>query len=674
MVTAIHSAEVQWNEQGLPIAQQFDDVYFSNQDGLAETRYVFLAQNQLPMRWQAHLLTTFVIAESGFGSGLNFLASWHCYNQLAPHLRPNVLHFISFEKYPLQKSDLAQTLRHWPELARYAEQLIAHYPSTFSEGCQRLTFEGGQIILDLWLGDIHESLKQLPQSDQGLVDCWFLDGFAPSKNPQMWSQPLFNAMARLSRNDATFATFTAAGFVRRGLIEAGFHVKKVAGFGRKREMLCGVRSAHHPIPTAAPWFQRPYPQTCEQVGIIGAGIAGASISLALAKRGIAHRLFDQATGPAQGASGNRQGAIYPLLHPEQTALSEFFISAFHYNRQTILQLLDQGYPIRHQFCGVMQLGYNERSCKRIAKITKMGWPNDLATPVDAQTASIQLGLPVEHGGLYYPQAGWACPHDLVNAMLNFAQQQGAADICYQHTLSHWQAQSDGTIKLEFIDKPPQYVKQLILCNGPDVTNFTLAAALPITPVRGQVTHLATNHQLTQLQHVLCYAGYLTPANAGSHCIGATHQRENRDCQLYSDDTQANFAALRQCIKQSWTDKLNTDDSIGRASVRATVRDHLPLMGPLPDLDLLFKDYSLHQAALQQTAPKLPLHQNVYVLAGLGARGVTSAPLLGELIAAELTAAPSPVSQSVLDALHPARFWVRRLLRGQPVLPPNTPQR
>ncbi|HAS63691.1 MAG TPA: bifunctional tRNA (5-methylaminomethyl-2-thiouridine)(34)-methyltransferase MnmD/FAD-dependent 5-carboxymethylaminomethyl-2-thiouridine(34) oxidoreductase MnmC, partial [Vibrio sp.] len=240
-MTAITNAQLGWNEVGTPISDQFDDVYFSNVNGLEETRYVFLTQNHLPQRWQQYDQRRFVIAETGFGTGLNFLAVWQWFEQFKqqnPDAILQELHFISFEKYPLSPSDLIKAHQSWPELAKYAEQLQRHYPIAVPE-CHRIVLADGAITLDLWFGDIKDCMPLVPVPEQGVVDAWFLDGFAPSKNPEMWNQNLFDGMAKLAKQDCSCATFTAAGFVRRGLIEAGFDMKKVKGFGTKREMIAG---------------------------------------------------------------------------------------------------------------------------------------------------------------------------------------------------------------------------------------------------------------------------------------------------------------------------------------------------------------------------------------------------------------------------------------------------
>lgn len=244
-MTNVTSANISFKENGTPVSSQFDDVYFCKQDGLAESQYVFLQQNKLPERFtelaNQENSPVFEVAETGFGTGLNFLCCYHLLSQINAKQGASVsLKYSSFEKYPLTKEDLCKALAFWPELNQFSEHLLAKYPEQISEDIS-IELEDGLIQLNIIIGDVNERIKQLTATDIN-ANAWFLDGFAPSKNPDMWTQNLFENMARLSANDASLATFTAAGFVRRGLIDAGFEMKKFKGFGTKREMLTGIKT------------------------------------------------------------------------------------------------------------------------------------------------------------------------------------------------------------------------------------------------------------------------------------------------------------------------------------------------------------------------------------------------------------------------------------------------
>lgn len=214
-------------------SDQYDDVYFSAQDGLAETRHVFLDGNNLPAAW-AGRTDEFVIAETGFGTGLNFLAAWKLFEEMA-EARAR-LHYISVEKFPLSGSVIAAELARWAaELSPYLNQYLKAYGQEI-QTTQEITIND-RVTLTLLIGDVSDVLQGI----QFAADCWFLDGFSPSNNPDMWNADVFAQVARLTKSGGSFATFTAAGFVRRGLADFGFEVSKTPGFGRKREMAVGIK-------------------------------------------------------------------------------------------------------------------------------------------------------------------------------------------------------------------------------------------------------------------------------------------------------------------------------------------------------------------------------------------------------------------------------------------------
>ncbi|MGZ8252540.1 MAG: tRNA (5-methylaminomethyl-2-thiouridine)(34)-methyltransferase MnmD, partial [Methylophilaceae bacterium] len=286
-------ASIRW-QAGQPYSTEFDDIYFSTESGLEETRYVFLAQNQLTERWRSMGADLFTIAETGFGTGLNFLCAWQLWDEIAPQQAR--LHFVSTEQYPLTQADMQTALALWPELSEHSQQLLAQYPD-LSSGWHRLVFNQGRVTLTLMIGDANNTLPQL----KAHVDAWFLDGFAPAKNPAMWQPALFANMARLSHAGTSFATFTSAGVVRRGLEAAGFSANKVAGYGRKREMLSGHYQDPKPIVRTVSVVPKDTDPQSPQAIVIGGGIAGTASSHALARRGWQVTLIERHAELAQEA-------------------------------------------------------------------------------------------------------------------------------------------------------------------------------------------------------------------------------------------------------------------------------------------------------------------------------------------------------------------------------------
>ncbi|EKZ9487511.1 bifunctional tRNA (5-methylaminomethyl-2-thiouridine)(34)-methyltransferase MnmD/FAD-dependent 5-carboxymethylaminomethyl-2-thiouridine(34) oxidoreductase MnmC [Enterobacter hormaechei] len=660
---AIQPANLEFNAEGTPVSRDFDDVYFSNDNGLEETRYVFLEGNHLSTCFPEHPRRLFVVAESGFGTGLNFLTLWQafdCFRAAYPEATLQRLHFISFEKFPLTAHDLRLAHQRWPELAHWAEQLQTQWPPAIG-GCHRLILDDGRVTLDLWLGDINDLTDKLDDSMNQKVDAWFLDGFAPAKNPDMWSPHLFSAMARLARPGATLATFTSAGFVRRGLQEAGFTMRKTKGFGRKRDMLVGVMEQDLAIPVQAPWFAR-RASTSREVAIVGGGIASALLSLALLHRGWQVTLYCADEGPATGASGNRQGALYPLLSAHDPALFQFFPAAFTFARR-----LYDSLPVAfdHDWCGVTQLGWDEKSQQKITQMLSLGLPEDIAHAVTAQQVAETAGVDTGCGGIQYPLGGWLCPAELTSAAIALGQSRGLT-VHYAHKVqslsrtAHWE--------LRFADGKEAQHASVVLANGHHISQFTQTASLPVYPVGGQVSHIPTAPELSKLRQVLCYDGYLTPQNPsnGHHCIGASYHRGETDMQYREADQQQNRQRLVDCFPDaSWAKEVDVSEGQARCGVRCATRDHLPMAGNVPDYDATLEVYQ-DLADSKETAVSAPVHPELFMLGGLGSRGLCSAPLLAEALAAQMSDEPVPLDRVTLAGLNPNRLWVRKLLKGKMV--------
>ncbi|MEL0554020.1 MULTISPECIES: bifunctional tRNA (5-methylaminomethyl-2-thiouridine)(34)-methyltransferase MnmD/FAD-dependent 5-carboxymethylaminomethyl-2-thiouridine(34) oxidoreductase MnmC [Enterobacteriaceae] len=657
---AIQPANLEFNAEGTPVSRDFDDVYFSNDNGLEETRFVFLGGNRLSERFPVHPHPLFIVAESGFGTGLNFLTLWQAFDVFRrdnPDATLQRLHFISFEKFPLTAADLQRAHAHWPELAPWAEQLQEQWPLPLA-GCHRLLLDDGRVTLDLWFGDINELTHELDDSLNQQVDAWFLDGFAPAKNPDMWTPTLFSAMARLARPGGTLATFTSAGFVRRGLQDAGFTMRKCKGFGRKREMLVGEMTQTLNVPVRTPWFARTGSQQ-RDVAIVGGGIASALLALALLRRGWKVSLYCADQAPAEGASGNRQGALYPLLTQHDPALARFFPAAFTFARR-----LYDALPVMfdHQWCGVTQLAWDEKSEQKIAQMLSIGLPEGIAMAVNAQTVAQDTGVDTGCGGITYPAGGWLYPQQLTAELFALAAIRGLRTH-YGVNVSTLSADHDGWQ----LNHQHQH-GVVVLANGHQLTGFSQTEHLPAYPVAGQVSHIPTTPGLAALRQVLCYDGYLTPQNPHNqqHCIGASYHRGQSTPAFSAEDQQHNRQRLIDCFPQAaWAKEVDVSGNEARCGVRCATRDHLPMVGNVPDYDATLTQYAT-LAEEKEQAPTAPVHRNLFVLGALGSRGLCSAPLAAELLAAQMSGEPLPLDATTLAGLNPNRLWVRKLLKGKAV--------
>lgn len=652
------NAQLDWDDQGRPRSRVFDDVYFSDQSGLDETRYVFLEQNHLQQRFAALPEGgRLVIGETGFGTGLNFLCAWQLFDQ---HAAPGArLHFVSVEKYPLSHADLQRALGLWPQLKPWADQLLAQYVA-IHQGFQRLVLDAGRVTLTLLIGD---ALEQLPQLD-AQVDAWFLDGFAPAKNPDMWTAELFAELARLAAPGSTISTFTSTGWVRRLLNGAGFKMKRTPGIGHKWEILRGEFlgwPSQTPAPPAIkPWFARPPAHSGERRAlVIGGGMAGCTTAASLAARGWQVSLLERHDGLAQEASGNPQGVLYLKLSAHGTALSQMIVSGFGHTRR-LLQHLQRG--LDWDNCGVLQLAFNPKEAARQAQLAAAFDPQ-LVHQLDQQQAQAQAGIGLESGGLFYPEGGWVHPP----ALCEWQARQPGIEILTLHDAldlrkvdDQWQA-FDGE---RLLASAPV----VVLAGAAEVKRFAASAQLPLKRIRGQITRVPQTGSSQSLATVVCAEGYVAPPRLGEHTLGASFDFKSDDLTATAADHADNLALLAaispDLAARLQASSLAPDTLQGRAAFRCTSPDYLPIVGPLADSPAFAEAYAaLRKDARQTPDIACPWLDGLYVNSGHGSRGLITAPLSAELLAAWLDNEPLPLPRSVAEACHPNRFALRTLVRS-----------
>lgn len=662
-LTALTPAELTWQTDDIgeaPHSSRFDDVYFSRHNGRAETQHVFIAGNDLPRRFAAWRESRpFVIGETGFGTGLNLLCAWACFEIHAP--AEARLHLVSTERFPLVRDDLARALSAWPDLAPRARRLLDQWPEPVS-GVHRLWL-GERVILDLHFGDSTECLAQL----DGRVDAWFLDGFAPSKNPAMWRPELFAAMALASRPAASVATFTCAGIVKRGLRAAGFAWRKTPGFARKREMLCATLKApgEDDRRRRTPWFLPPPPQPARHVAVIGAGLAGGCVAQVLARRGIKVTLLDR-EAPGAGASGNRQGALYVKLAAETNRQSRVYLAGLLHSRRWLAEIDPQ--RRLWQDSGVLQLATNERETRRQQRfLANHALPTALVEGVDQAQACARAGLTGElapaHGGLDYPQAGWVSPAELCRALA------ATPGVTFKRADVDALRREETGWTLQLADGETLTADQVVIATATLANRFAQTAALALQPIRGQLSSVTLPPGSPQLERVVCAGGYVAPACDGVLSFGASFVPNDADAALREADHAANLAELRrtlpgfvQALEKAGA-QLTPDKLDGRAAVRAASPDKTPYAGPVADALRWQADY----ATLAKDARRVPQtpgahHPGLWISAAHGSRGLASAPLCAELIASRICDEPLPVERELADHLHPGRRLIADLVR------------
>ena len=647
-------ADIEW-QQGQPFSNEFEDIYFSREGGLEETDYVFLQQNHLPDRWLSpEPVEEFVVAETGFGTGLNFLVT--AQQWLVKTNEQACLHYISIEKFPLSKSDLKQALACWPELEAVSAQLIANYPPAV-KGFHHIPLFDGRVVLTLIFAEVEEALQELHAS----VDAWYLDGFAPDKNPAMWNATVFRQVSRLGKVGTTFSTFTAAGSVRRGLQEAGFAVEKVKGFGKKREMLRGVLTQEAPFQHRAPWFALPRPTSRtrgrKHAVVVGAGIAGITTAWSLVKRGWQVDIIERHAAIAQEGSGNPLGLVMPRISLGDSAEREFYDTAFLKSVRELDRLKQQYPELNWQRGGVLQLASSERVSKQIEKLD---CAPELAQRVSVEQASDIAGIDIETPALYFPQAGWLDPVQLCRVLLN-----DAGDNISLHTHTDVTAIQyiDGTWQL--LDAGQSLILTagtVILANAGAASGFLPTAFLPIEQARGQISVLPASEKSSQLRCAICHEGYILPASDGEHVIGASFLAGDRSTEPRHEEDIENIRQCQAALPGLFADKTPVTKS--RAALRATTADRLPLLGPVADEAFLTENYhDLHKGKRASAYPPVEYLDGLFVNTGHGARGLTSAFLAAEVVAGLLHDEPLAVADTTWHAMHPARFQIRKFRKG-----------
>lgn len=631
------SARLDWRD-GVPCSADFGDIYFSARDGLGETRHVFLEGIGAPDIWSGR--ARFTVGELGFGTGLNVLGLWDAWRRTAAE--DARLHIVSVEGFPLEPGDLAVAHATFPELGPLAAELRASYPRR-APGFHRLRLDGGRVALTLLFGPVAEMLEKLTAR----VDAWFLDGFAPRRNPDMWTDAVFHQVARLSIPGARVATFSAAGRVRRGLAATGFAMEKRPGFAGKLECLAGRFEGASVEDGIPPWYAPPAPlNSGATVAVIGGGIAGRAAARTLTQEGFQPTVFDAGDPSAQP----ERVLISPRLAGPDDPYGRFMAQAF-------LQADGQGgLP---PAAGALHLP-SETEAPRLADFAvRLGWDGGLAQPVDAAAASDIAGITTPRGGMWYPTARFVSPPDMAATAVRTVRVVSLAAV-------------DQGWRLGLEDGTSETFEALVLAAGPWSARLMPGGLPGLRAKRGQLCYLPATTGSRHLRLPVSFGGHVTPLTGvggeALHVLGSSYQRWDMDTpgdgwrgldpgDLASalDSLSGVFpdmaAAWRSAPLRGWT------------GLRATTADHLPFVGPIADRTAYEEAYGGLHHGRRGNWPPAPYQRHAFVLTGLGSRGYQTAFLGAEMLASAMAGAPSPVDREVALALHPARMLIRHLRRA-----------
>ncbi|WP_394470083.1 FAD-dependent 5-carboxymethylaminomethyl-2-thiouridine(34) oxidoreductase MnmC [Roseateles sp. DC23W] len=614
----ITPAQVDFSDPAAPAAPAFGDVYHSRAGALAQARHVFVDGNRLPARWQGR--ERFVVLETGFGLGNNFLATWDAWRQ--DPSRCARLVFVSLEKHPLTRDDLARVHAGNP-LGDLARQLVDRWPP-LTPGLHTLSFEGGSVELLLGLGDARDLSRELVLD----ADAIYLDGFSPKLNPDLWDEWLLKSLARHAVPGTTVATWSIHRPMRRTLASLGFEVGLAPGFANKPEMTVARFAPRH-LPQR-PAGREPLAPGARHAVIVGAGLAGAACALALARAGVACTVVDALAAPAQASSGNPAGLFHGTLNPDDGPHARFNRAAALATQALLREL---GVP---QQAGLLRLE------TRLAQDAMVGVPG-YVEPLSTERASALAGTALSHPAWLYPGGGAVAPGAYVDALL----QASGATLKLRTAVAAARRDEAGWTLLDDTGGPLTTAPLLVLAGGHAQLPLLGELAVDLTVQRGQLTHLARAPWVPGLP--IAGDGYAIADGQGGAWCGATTQDDDTAPELREADQVENltrYARLAGLVAPPRA------PLAGRVAWRLIAPDRLPLIGglALPGAP---------PAAQLRLQPRLP---GLVVCTGFASRGITWAALAGHVAAALALGGPRPLEAELLDAVDPLRFALRRQRR------------
>ena len=633
----IEPAPLQRDAHGVPMSIEYGDVYHPRAGALTQAQHVFIGGNGLPARWQGR--ERFVVLETGFGLGNNFLATWQAWRDDAQ--RCDRLVFVSIERHPLQREDL-RTAHQGSALAGLAGQLVDAWPP-LTHNLHRLAFEHGRIQLLLALGDVQDWLPELRAS----VDAFYLDGFAPAHNPAMWDRRVCRALGRLAAPAATLATWSAASALRADLTSAGFEVRLGAGTGGKRDItLATFAPRFDPHPVVAPRLTE---SAQRRALIVGAGLAGCATAWALAEQGWECRLLERHERIAAEASGNPAGLFHGIVNTDDGVHARFNRAASFAAATAVTAAI--GHGAAGSTAGLLRLEHDSSLAAMRSTLAMLGLPPDYVQALDAQAAATLCGLAVPSPAWFYPAAGWVDPGALARSFIERAG--GAATVRHgtdvsavRHVNDRWEA-LDGAGRV--IDSAPV----LVLANAAAAARLLPTLGLPLDVVRGQLSWMPASHAAAATTRVpIAGAGYLLPPSNGRVVFGATSATADADPSVRDEDHRFNLAQLERLTGQPC--RIDTSRLGGRTAWRCVAPDRLPVVGAVPMLDRQLRAAALRLDQVRHVARE----PGLFVFTALGSRGITWSALCAEVLAGSISGAAMPLEASLLDAIDPARFAVR----------------
>lgn len=626
----LEPATVATQDDGTPYSPRYGDVYHSADSGPGQARHVFLGGNGLPQRWRSR--ERFVVLETGFGLGINFLATWQAWRE--DPSRPERLDYVAIDRHPPSREDLAGLLARYPVFADLAATLVDRWPQLLP-GMHRRRFGG--VVLTLVFDDVERALSRL----EAVADAVYLDGFSPARNPEMWSPRVMRAIVRRMQPDATCATWSTARAVRDALAEAGVEVELRPGFGHKREMLAGrlVRppTRRDPLPFVP---ERPVDR---HAIVVGAGLAGASAAAALATRGWRTTILEASGKPASGASSLHAGAFHPLVARDDSRLARLTRAAFLHALDDWRELGLAGRSIDWRSCGVLQLARNRDDDAALrATIEALAFPASFVRHVDAGEARECCGWNVGRSGVWFPEGGFARAPSVVRALLSCAAAVPGSQFEANARVERLSRGNDVWTAADAHGRVLAAAPVVVLANATDLARLAPLGAT-LRSVRGQVSYVPAA-KATAPRAVVIGHGYALPAMDGRIVVGSSYDLESNEPAPTRDAHEGNLARLR-ALSPGADFRGDACELEGGVGFRSVAPDRMPVAGAVP------------------CAPALDPRPGLYALGAFASRGLLWSALLGEVLASRVCGDPLPIESDLAEAIDPARFLRRTLRRA-----------
>lgn len=650
-----------WDNTGNLYSEDYHDIFHSKANALAESAYIFLEANDLKRRWQKLSDRNFIIGECGFGAGLNFLNT--CRLWCDSKTGNSTLYYIATELHPFTKEDLVEFYKKHRELAHFSEQLIELYPSLHpGVHNKELVFDEKRIILILLFGDSKDMLTQIWQPKGFRVDAWYLDGFAPALNSDMWDDQLCSALAKMSKKGTTISTYSAAGLVKQSLRQNSFSIERKKGFAEKRHMLVGKYEAgdeqnivQSRIKKQA-WFQLPHTDFEDKsVIIIGAGLAGCSTASELAKTGWQVTLIEREHRIADKASGNPRGIVYCKLSNSPDSSADYYLHSYLFALQRY-QKIAEHHDINWQPCGLLQIAYDEREHQRQSLAIKKHAGKDFVKIMSAQEASEVAGITLEKGGLFFPAGACLSPRSLCDV--------------YTHNNNIKCITDTKALALNF-DKKVWQVKNsqghyyqaaiVIIANSYDALNFQQSSHYPLIHNFGQIDEYTNSKFNNGPSCIVCAKAYVMPASPESQFIGGITKPVEISKTDISRIAGENIELSKTISIQLAEDLKRNKRLTSRTGLRCSSPDYLPLVGPVENRIRCQEIYKvLSRNARKQPTEEPAYEPGLFINVAHGSHGLSSTPIAASYLANLINKTPLPINNANLNCLHPIRYLISNL--------------